>query len=332
MLLQPETSVYTPADLDMLLDRTCAALARYGTPRAWQLLIDHGLKSEARLGSPFLRLAEAGRVDLSASGELVDRVIAAIRAEVPRGGMRGLLSRGNEDRAVALLQALGGTPRPEVVALCEELAASHPDRKLGQAAAKARALLAAARETPVPAGLSGDLDVFGLPNLLQTVAQSSLTGVLSLITRENRTEATLLFEKGRFRGGQCGSVLGEEALYQLFEKPFPGTFAFVSRSDVAALPRAAEPQDLFPLLMEGVRRYDEYRRAAAVAGDAAKLTAAAKSRTLPDDEDPDFADLLWKQATSGRTPLECEDAVSIDAYRVRRLLAHWIEEGALQPA
>jgi len=83
MLLEPETAAYPPAELEVLADRTCAALARYGTPRAWRLLIDHGLKSEARLGSPFLRLSEAGRCDFSATRDLVDRIIAALRTELP---------------------------------------------------------------------------------------------------------------------------------------------------------------------------------------------------------------------------------------------------------
>ena len=30
-------------------------------------------------------------------------------------------------------------------------------------------------------------------------------------------------------GGQFGAVAGVDAVYQLLEKPFPGTFAFVSR-------------------------------------------------------------------------------------------------------
>src|SRR4029079_8427059 len=89
MLLQPDTAAYGPQELEALLDRTCAALARYGTARARRLLIDHGLKSEARLGSPFLRLAEAGRVDLSSSRDLVERIVAAIRTAPPSGGPPG---------------------------------------------------------------------------------------------------------------------------------------------------------------------------------------------------------------------------------------------------
>jgi hypothetical protein len=335
MLLQPDTASYSAEELEVLLDRTCAALARYGTPAAWGLLIDHGLKSEARLGSPFVRLAEAGRFDLSSRRDLVERIIAAIRAELPRGGLLGIVGVRNEEKGVALVQALAGTPLPEVEALLQEIAGKYPGRMLGQVAAKSLTTLGStARPTAAAApaaGLSGDLELFGLPNLMQTLQQSSLTGILSILDAQGLTQATVLFEGGRFRGGQCGPVIGEEAVYQLFEKPFPGTFAFVSR-DIDSQPRAGPPADVIGLLLEGSRRYDEFRRAAAVVPDGARLKPAGNPHGVPADEDADLATMVWKAILSGKAIEDCEAVISIDSYRVRRLAAHWVEEGALQPA
>lgn len=333
MLLQPEMASYPPEDVEGLLDRTCAALARYGHPRTWRLLIDHALKSEARLGSPFLRLAEAGRVDLSSSRDLVERVIAAIRAELPRGGVLSLVGKKNEDKTVALMQALGSTPLPEVQELLKEIASRYSDRRLGEIANKVLAGLATAgKAAAAPVTLSGDLELFGLPNLLHTIYQAGLSGVLTIVSQAGRSEATLVFEQGAYRGGQCGTVHGEEAVYQLIEKPFPGTFAFVRRTDVANIPRLGEPKDVLGLLLEGVRRYDDFQRAAAIAPDTATFKATGSAHSAPEDEDPDFATYVWSQAASGKTPLEAEISISTDSYRVRRLVARWIEEGALQAA
>jgi hypothetical protein len=319
--------------VEALLDRACAALARYGNPRTWRLLIDHGLKSEARLGSPFLRLAEAGRVDLSSSRDLVERVIAAIRAELPRGGVLGLVGKRDEDKALALVQALASTPLPEVQELLKEIAAKYSDRQLGEVAGKVLAGLAnVGKPAPPPVTLSGDLELFGLPNLLHTIHQSGMSGVLTVVSQVGKAEGTLLFKDGEYRGGQAGTVLGEEAVYQLIEKPFPGTFAFVTRTDVTAHPRASEAKDVMGLLLEGVRRYDDFQRAVAVAPDAATFKATGKPHGLPDDEDPDFVTYVWSQAVAGRTPLEAEVSISTDSFRVRRLIAMWVEEGALQPA
>jgi hypothetical protein len=330
MLIQPDTAVYPPQDLEVLLDRTCAALARYGTPRAWRLLIDHGLKNDGRLGTPFLRLAEAGRLDLSGSRDLVERILAALGPELPKSGVLRFATVTNESKALALIQALAGTPLPEVQHALQEIASKHRERKIGEAAAKALVSLASAGKPAAPAGLSGDLDLFGLPNLLQTVGQSQLTGVLSLIDVEGKARATLLFEKGRFRGGQHGSVLGEEAVYQLLEQPFHGTFAFVSRADVDSQPHVGPPQEVFEVLMEGVRRHDEFKRAAAVVPDTAQLKPTGKPHSCPESEDADFAVLVWTQVSSGKTPQRCEASINTDVYRVRRLLANWVEEGALR--
>ena len=328
MLLEPATAAYAPAEMEVLADRTCGALARYGTPRAWRLLIDHGLKSEARLGSPFLRLAEAGRCDFSSTRDLVDRIIAALRTELPKKGLMGLGARKDEDKALSLIGALAGTPLPEVRAVLQEIATTYADGKLGAAATKALQALATVGKPPAPPTLSGDLELFALPNLLQTLNQPVFTGVLSLMNSAGGTQATLIVARGELVGGQCGQVTGEAVVYQLLEKPFPGTFAFVSRADLAG-ERVGAPQPFFPLLMEGVRRHDEFRRAAAVVPDGARLKATGKPRTTIPDEDPDFATLIWTEVAAGGTPLDCEARIATDSYRVRRLLAHWVEEGAL---
>ncbi len=331
MVLQPETAVYSPPDIETLLDRTCIALARYATPRSWRALVDHGLKAEPRLGSPMARLVEAGRQDLSGSKDLVERVIAALRAELPRSVL-GFTVRKNDDRIVWLVQALSGTPLPEVRAVLQEIVEKHGDQPFAEAASKALAAMDAGvkpAET-AGAGLSGDLELFGLPGVLQTLSQSQLTGVLSLMKVPGKVEASLLLEGGRFRGAQFATLRGEEAAYQLFEKPFPGTFAFVSRHDLSGQGATSTPTDIVRLLLEGVRRHDEFKRAAALVPDQVLLEpTGAPSTALPDESDA-FVQLVWSTTANGTTPVECEASVKTDGYRVRRLLAHWVEEGALK--
>jgi hypothetical protein len=331
MVLQPETAVYSPADIETLLDRTCIALARYATPRSWRALVDHGLKAEPRLGSPMARLVEAGRQDLSGSKDLVERVIAALRAELPRSVL-GFSVKKNDDRIVWLVQALSGTPLPEVRAVLQEIVEKHGAQPFAEAASKALAALDAG---PKPAettgaGLSGDLELFGLPGVLQTISQNQLTGVLSLMKVPGKVEAAILLEGGRFRGAQFATLRGQEAAYQLFEKPFPGTFAFVSRHDLSGQGATSPPLDIVGLLLEGVRRHDEFKRAAALVPDQVSLEPTGGPATALTDEDDAFMKLVWSATANGTTPLECEASVKTDGYRVRRLLAHWVEEGAMK--
>ncbi len=332
MLLQPETAVYSREEVEMLLDRTSVALARYATPRAWRALVDHGLKTEARLGTPMVRLAEAGHQDLSASKDLVGRLIATLKAELPRGVL-GFVKK-NDERLGWLIQALSGTPLPEVRAALQEVVDKYPGQKFAEAAGAALASLGSASKTQdAPGlGLAGDLELFGLPSLLQTLAQTQVTGVLTLMNTDRRAEATVILHNGKFRGARCGNLRGAEAVYQLFEKPFPGTFAFVSRPDVEEIAGGAAAEDVINLLFEGVRRHDEYKRAATLVPDDVTLQPTGTASTPLPDEDADFAHLVWTQVEKGATARGCESSIATDGYRVRRLLAHWMEEGALATA
>jgi hypothetical protein len=330
MLMQSETAVYSREDLETLLDRTSVALARYATPRAWRALVDHGLKTDARLGTPMARLVEAGRQDLSESKDLVARLIAAVRTEQPRA-ILGFVKR-NDDRLGWLIQALSGTPLPEVRDALQEIVDKNPGQKIAESAKAAMATLGASAKPPDAPGLAGDLDLFGLPGLLQTLAQSSLTGVLTLMNADRRAEATVIIQDGKFRESRYGNLRGVDAVYQLFERPFPGTFAFVSRPNVEDLAGGAPAEDVVGLLLEGVRRHDEFKRAATLAADGATLKPTGVRGTPLPDEDPDFVSLVWAQASKGTTPLVCEAAIATDSYRTRRLLAHWLEEGSLTAA
>lgn len=328
MLLKPETRLYEPQDIDALLDRTCAALARYGTPKAWHALVDHGLNAETRLGSTVTRLMAAGHQDLSKDKELLQRLLDALKAELPRSVL-GMKIKKNEEKTLALVQALAGTPDREVKELFNDIVKRFPGEKFAEAATKALAGFHS-RSDATPAGLSGDLELFGLPTVLQMLAQTSPTGVLSLLTADETVQATLAFEEGRLRSAKSGKLEGPDAIYQLFVKPFPGTFAFAARADLeSSHGPLGPPQDVVNLILEGVRRHDEWRRAAALVPDEAELKPTDKPATPLEDEEKEVHDALWQRVTSGATPAECEAGANVDSFRVRRLLAHWVEEEAL---
>jgi hypothetical protein len=330
MLLDPANSPYSPAEVETLLDRTCAGLARYATPRAWRALVDHGLKSEVRLGSPTARLVEAGRQDLSGSPELIDRLIVALKGELPKSVL-GFTVKKNDDRIIWLVQALSGTPTDQVRATLQDIVDRFPGTKFSDSSAKVLANLGASSRPAAPsaAALAGDLELFGLPGLLQTLAQSSLTGVLTVMDTQGKSQAVVLIEKGQFRGAQYGSIKAARAVYQLFERPFPGTFAFVNRADVTPLNPNSPPRDVVGIILEGVRRHDEFKRAAALVADEAVLTVTATPATPLPDEDANLVKAVWGKIAQGASVQQCEGSVPVDGYHVRRLVAHWLEEGAL---
>ncbi len=86
------------------------------------------------------------------------------------------------------------------------------------------------------------------------------------------------------------------------------------------------------LLMEGMRRYDEFNRAASIIPDHGHFVATGRQPTgLPDEDDADFVNGIWVKATQGHTPIEIEQSAAVDGYRIFRLFEHWVNEGALEP-
>ncbi|HWC66320.1 MAG TPA: DUF4388 domain-containing protein, partial [Thermoanaerobaculia bacterium] len=323
---------YTPDDVQTVLDRAYSALARIGTSGAINAVVDHGLSSAPALGETTARLAELAGVDLSNEMTAVSRLTAALRKELPRKVFGFVIARKAQN-IEWIVRALSSTPTPEVRQLFREVARTYPDQSFAKAASAA---LDGFDNAPAPPdtsslpSLSGDLELFGMPNLLQNLAQSEVSGVLTLTDRSGETAGILTFEAGKLAHCRVGPLRGRDAVYQLFENPSPGTFSFVNRRENGS---AAEPGsflEIVPLIFEGSRRYDELRQARAIVPEGVVLVATAIPPTAPEDErDPTLLQGVFAKITAGASPVQCEEAFFVDSYRIYRLIAHWLEEGSL---
>ena len=81
-----------------------------------------------------------------------------------------------------------------------------------------------------------------------------------------------------------------------------------------------------------MRRYDELKQATVLVPDETRLRATeVRPSPHPSEKDGMLQKTLWSRVSRGATARECEAEVHTDAYRIRRLLAHWVEQGALAP-
>jgi len=322
-------------DLRGYLDRAAAALARQGTPTALRALFKHAFKRKPVYGQTLARLEELGSRDLSIDAELVDSLLKALRREVPIK-LLGFVMAKNRETLLHLVRALANTPTPGVRETLEQIATNFADQDFG---VEAKAILNSFEALKLPTrkresqpAISGDLDLFGLPNLLQSLADSSATGTLTLRDRAEQVFATVALGAGQIQGCDHGALAGELAFYQLFEMPVPGTFVFETADAGAAAPAQPPLFDVQSGLLEALRRYDEFQLARALAPDDAVFKPTGKKPTAMEGEtDVAFLRELWGKATSGLPPLECERTLGADSYRVRRLFAHWLETGVLGP-
>jgi len=331
MLLRNDTSVYPTVEMHKLLDRIISALARIGTSAALLTIARHGMKANPLLGDTRARLASLAQHDLSFDEGTVSVLLKALREEIP-GKLLGRLLPKKQDSTVRLIEALSGTPTDETEALLGDIAHRFPDHDAGRAAAQVLAKWSPAQtqaRADAAASLTGALEFFGLPSVVQSLSEMRATGMLTLMNKQKQAAAKLVFVDGKFLNAQMGQIRGDEALYQALERPLTGTFAFVPYPP-EKLTSDIVPREIMGLLLEGMRRNDELQRFIALVPDNATLTKTNVKPTPHDDEaDPALVREVWIKASSGANITDCERQLATDSYRVRRLVAHWLEQGAL---
>lgn len=312
-----------------LFDRLCAALARQGTPDALRSVAAHAFSKNPAFGDTMSRFEHLSRQDLSADPEQLAALVRTIRDQLPSKMLSFVKKKALQD-VYWLIQAVSGTPTPEVREVVQEVSRRFDGSPLGDEAAKALAKLEPrAKIAPAAEALSGDLELFGLPNLLQSLADTQANGELTLFDRSQTRRASLALAKGRLARCDTGPLNGDDAMYQLLELPFPGTFVFRA----AATPAPADGgRELLGMMLEGLRRNDELGPARALVPDGLMLEATGEPAQTPEDEtDAELVRAVWAQASQGVPAEVCEAAAKVDSFRVRRLYAHWVEQGALQP-
>lgn len=325
---------YPEAEMQKLLDRLISALARIGTASALLTIARHGMQANARLGDTRARLSVLAQHDLSFDDATVSVLLTALRDEIPGRllGPQALPER--HDSTVRLIEALSGTRSDAVEELFRELVLRFPEEDAGQAAARALETYGPARGASAPptggtATLTGELEFFGLPALMQSLAEMRATGMLTLRSPQGDAAAKLALLDGMFLNAQRGHVRGPDAVYEMLERPITGSFAFVPMPE-EKMQSGFEPRDILGLLLEGVRRHDELQRILALVPDELTLTRTNVKPTPHEEEkDPSLVRDVWMKLATGAPIGQWERELGTDTYRVRRLIAHWLEQGTL---
>src|SRR5581483_8600537 len=285
-----------------LLDRIVAALVRIATPAALLAVARHGMKANPILGDTRARLAALSQHDLSFDESTVNVIIKAIRDDLPKRILGKVVLRVQES-PIKLIEALSSTQSETVETLFSELAQKFADQDVGKVAAAAlhhlheRGKQTASAPDGSTASLTGDLQFFGLPALMQSLGDNQATGIVTLTSKHGgQTNGKILFVEGKFGDAQAGRLRGADALYQLLERPIVGTFAFVPQT-AFTVNQKLQPQSVMSLLLEGIRRHDELKQASVVAPDDLALKSTGQKPT-PDAEETDPAVIreVWIKA------------------------------------
>jgi len=110
-----------------------------------------------------------------------------------------------------------------------------------------------------PQDLSGSLEYFDLTTVVQTLATSRQTGILTVADGDGRTKAEVLLMDGEVERARAGEADGESAFLQVVTAATEGRFNFHNVDDPAPDAIGLEPivPSTMELLMEAARRADE---------------------------------------------------------------------------
>ncbi len=315
------------AEAHATLDRVAAALARQGDRGSWSALVEHGLSRRPELGDTTARLSELGSQDLAAAPDVVEALCADVRDGLPRGVLGRLVGRTAADLP-ALIAALGGTRTPAVRETLQLVAKKCAGQEAGRVAARALESLAAP-PAPSVSGFSGELDRYGLGAVLHRLARSKAGGLLQLVSTEGTPGPTSIgVAHGSVVSARCGHRQGKDAFYQLFERPFAGTYALDPGGSV---PTGAALGEVAALVAEGIRRSGEFGRVLAIVPEETALEPTGEAPgTIDGESDYDLVVALWQKACSGVPAEKMEAEMAPDALRILGPLAQWLEEGALR--
>jgi hypothetical protein len=229
----------------------------------------------------------------------------------------------------ALVQAVSGTPRSRYVTRWRRSprrsrATRSPRRPQGAREAHAEDGSSGRRAD----ALTGDLELFGLPGLLQSLQGSESSGELTLVDQQQQTIGTIGLAKGRITEVFARESSRRSGGLPDVREAGAGTFSFRR----AAPTKIGDTFDPMQIILEGARRHDEYQRAPRDRPRRPAPRARRHSRRASGGRgERKFAAGVWDRASKGLTPDACEHEIEIDPFRVRRLYAWWIEQGALRP-
>jgi len=339
-ILMGETVIpFDLKEIRWLLSNAIKLLSQSESSQARSIIITHGLKDKPELGDTYARLVPLGGADLSSTPDQMNRLLDAIQAELPRKFLGVSVKNPRKAQILEyLIASVAGTDSPEVHTVLGDIIKRFPDQPFAKAADEALTRMGqqvvtrrVAQETNDSVTLSGNLALFGLPNVLQNLADSRVTGALKIFGSESGEEAKIRLVSGALISARLGNLKDETAVLQLLERPVEGRFAFANEEGFEGDDEApTESIPMMSLLLEGMRRYDEVNRTLALVPDDGRFKSTGKKPSdVKEDPDPKLAKAVWSQAVRGITPITVEKELKTDSYSVRRLFEHWVTEGSL---
>ena len=178
--------------------------------------------------------------------------------------------------------------------------------------------------------LQGNLKYFDLATVIQTLIGSHQTGAL-VVTHQKHKLAEIFFFRGNIARAKYRQLVGDDAVYQLFQSPVDGEFSFTGREVEENEVQAEISMPAISLLMESVRLQDELPLLKQRLPDAARVFRQKSAHlSWEDNETIELAASVWSRLKKGASLVDLERDVPRSSYSIYRTVSILLDAGQIE--
>ncbi len=178
--------------------------------------------------------------------------------------------------------------------------------------------------------LQGNLRFFDLATVIQTLIGSHQTGALVVIHDKHKL-AEIFFYHGNIARARYRQLVGDDAVFQLFQSPVEGEFSFTGREVREEEVQSEVSMPAISLLMESVRMQDELP---VLKERLPNTDRVFRQRTTQlaweEPESIELAASVWSRLKKGATLAELQRDVPRSTYAIYRTVATLLESGQIE--
>jgi CRP-like cAMP-binding protein len=175
--------------------------------------------------------------------------------------------------------------------------------------------------------LQGGLRYFDLATVIQTLIGSHQTGSL-VVTHEKHKVAELFFYRGNVVRARFRHLVGDDAVFQLFQSPIEGEFSFTGREVREDEVQSDVSMPAISLLMESVRLQDELPVLQEKLPDADRVfRQKAAQLAWEEPETVELAAAVWSRLKKGASLNDLQRDIPRCSYAIYKTVAALLDGG-----
>jgi len=177
--------------------------------------------------------------------------------------------------------------------------------------------------------LQGSLKYFDLATVIQTLIGSHQTGAL-IVTQDKHKLAEIFFFRGNIARARYRHLVGDDAVFQLFQSPVEGEFSFTGRDVREEEVQTEISMPAISLLMESVRLQDELPMLKERVGDPGRVYRQKAAQLAWEDPDTmELAAAVWSRLKKGASLDDLQREVPRSSYAIYRTVVTLLDGGQI---